>query len=208
MRQDIDVAMVGEIRDSLTANAALQLSETGHLLLSTVHTSSAIETLSRITGILTGDYRLNGIYVMASQIKGIVNQKLIPRVCPHCGVSHKEHKYDEFDEIKERVLESDFLTEDEISSVDPKIGSGCDKCKGRRFLGRVLLPDFIGFEEDEDMRAQLLKYLIGEDSDIRKLFQYKSVKYLPREKAAFELLKQGVITLDQYEGIRLTSSSH
>jgi hypothetical protein len=70
------------------------------------------------------------------------------------------------------------------------------------------VPDFIGFDEDEDMRAQLLKYLTGEDGDIRKLFQYKSVRYLPREKAAFELLKQGAITLDQYEGIRLTSTSH
>lgn len=207
MRQDIDVAMVGEIRDSETANAGLQLSETGHLLLSTVHTSSAIETLNRITGILSGDYKLNGVYVLASQIKGIINQKLIPRVCPHCGTSHEEHDHDEFHEIKDRLLEGGYLNEARLARLHhAKVGVGCDKCKGRRFLGRVLLPDFLGFDEDEEMRAHLLKYLMGQDGDFRNVLKFKSARYLPREEAAFELLMQGAITLDQFEGVCLTSS--
>ncbi|ACS84476.1 type II secretion system protein GspE [Musicola paradisiaca] len=78
LRQDPDIIMVGEIRDAETAEIAVKAAQTGHLVLSTLHTNSALDTLSRLKHL--------GIpgYLLASALKLIVAQRLVRRLCPHC----------------------------------------------------------------------------------------------------------------------------
>jgi type IV pilus assembly protein PilB len=78
LRQDPDVMMVGEIRDSETAKTAIKAAQTGHLLLSTLHTNSAQETLTRLLNLGVEPYNL------ASSLKLIVAQRLLRLLCPHC----------------------------------------------------------------------------------------------------------------------------
>ncbi len=81
LRQDPDVVMVGEIRDAETAQIAIQASLTGHLVLSTLHTNSAIGAITRLTDM--------GIepFLLSSSLIGILAQRLVRRLCPHCKVS-------------------------------------------------------------------------------------------------------------------------
>lgn len=78
LRQDPDIIMVGEIRDKQTASTAMHAAQTGHLVLSTLHTNSASETLSRLTQF--------GIspYLLASCLQLIIAQRLVRKLCPHC----------------------------------------------------------------------------------------------------------------------------
>ncbi|MEC5317389.1 type II secretion system protein GspE [Brenneria populi subsp. brevivirga] len=78
LRQDPDVIMVGEIRDSETADIAVKAAQTGHLVMSTLHTNSAVETLTRL--------RHLGIpgYLIAAALKLVISQRLVRRLCPHC----------------------------------------------------------------------------------------------------------------------------
>ncbi|KAA9002586.1 type II secretion system protein GspE [Affinibrenneria salicis] len=78
LRQDPDVIMIGEIRDAETAEIAVKAAQTGHLVLSTLHTNSAAETLTRLANL--------GIpgYLLASALKLVIAQRLVRRLCPHC----------------------------------------------------------------------------------------------------------------------------
>lgn len=78
LRQDPDVIMIGEIRDAETAEIAIKAAQTGHLVLSTLHTNSTMETLTRLQQI--------GIpgYMLASALKLVIAQRLVRRLCPHC----------------------------------------------------------------------------------------------------------------------------
>lgn len=78
LRQDPDIIMVGEIRDHETINIAIEASLTGHLVLSTIHTNSAAETLTRIINM--------GIqpFLLPASVNIIIAQRLVRRICPHC----------------------------------------------------------------------------------------------------------------------------
>lgn len=78
LRQDPDVIMIGEIRDAETAEIAVKAAQTGHLVLSTLHTNSAIETLTRL-----GHLGIPG-YLLGAALKLIIAQRLVRRLCPHC----------------------------------------------------------------------------------------------------------------------------
>ncbi|USN58406.1 MAG: Flp pilus assembly complex ATPase component TadA [Candidatus Peribacteria bacterium] len=98
LRQDPDVIMVGEIRGPETLNTATAASLTGHLVLSTLHTKSAAETLDRIINM--------GLrpYVLASALDVIVAQRLVRKICPHCKVE-KEKTPQEVQMIKTMMEE-------------------------------------------------------------------------------------------------------
>ena len=78
LRQDPDVISVGEIRDGETASIAVRAAITGHLVLSTLHTNDAVSTISRLVDI--------GVepYMIASALRGVVSQRLVRKICPHC----------------------------------------------------------------------------------------------------------------------------
>jgi len=124
LRQDPDVVMVGEIRDLETAEIAIKAAQTGHLVLSTLHTNSAPETLTRLLNMGVPTFNV------ATTISIIIAQRLARRLCSHC----KKPADDIPDEIlTEEGFDSIGMTREEITLFHPV---GCDKCTDG-YKGRV-----------------------------------------------------------------------
>lgn len=128
LRQDPDVIMIGEIRDENTANMAVRSSITGHLVLSSVHSGSAIATISRLQNM--------GIenYMMAESIRGIIAQRLIKKLCVHCK---EEMVADPYEKAVLSVDEGRVL-------YKPK---GCKRCGNRGYSGRVGVFEVLEFNK-------------------------------------------------------------
>ncbi|MGM0914219.1 MAG: type IV-A pilus assembly ATPase PilB [Pseudomonadota bacterium] len=121
LRQDPDVVMVGEIRDLETAEIAVKASQTGHLVLSTVHTNSAAETLTRLANMGLAPFNI------ASSVSLIIAQRLARRLCKHCKQPA---------DIPHEVLEQQGFTPEEIADATIFEPVGCKHCT-KGFKGRV-----------------------------------------------------------------------
>ncbi|NOR68348.1 MAG: response regulator [Methylomarinum sp.] len=142
LRQDPDVILLGEIRDLETAEVAFQAALTGHLVFSTLHTNSSIATIARLF-----DLGLKP-YIMASSLEGIISQRLVRKICPHCK---QEEKVDT-DVLQQ--LGSLFTKNENIMYK----GLGCDKCANNGYLGRVCLYEIlIPNEEIRDLISEQAK---------------------------------------------------
>ena len=121
LRQDPDIIMVGEIRDLETANIAIKAAQTGHMVMSTLHTNSAPETLTRLQNMGVPSFNI------ATSVSLIIAQRLARRLCTNCKV--------EVDIPKETLLEEGFTEEQAAEAViyGPK---GCDQCS-KGYKGRV-----------------------------------------------------------------------
>ncbi|TNF32704.1 MAG: type IV-A pilus assembly ATPase PilB [Gammaproteobacteria bacterium] len=156
LRQDPDVIMVGEIRDLETAEIAIKAAQTGHMVMSTLHTNSAAETITRLLNMGVPAFNL------ATTVNLIIAQRLGRRVCKNCSEPHT-------DIPKDALLEMGFK-EDELDDLDlrkhnPK---GCDKChegyKGRvgvyevvkitPKISRIIMEGGNSIEINEAMRAE------------------------------------------------------
>ena len=126
LRQDPDVVMIGEIRDIETASIAVQASLTGHLVLSTLHTNSAIGAIARL--------RDMGVepFLLASSLIGVMAQRLVRNLCPHCKKPH---------EIT--AAEREWLGLDEKEYAEIYSAAGCSECNQLGYFGRSGLYEFI-----------------------------------------------------------------
>ena len=120
LRQDPDIIMIGEIRDVETAMIAIQASITGHLVVSTVHTNSAANTVTRLLDMGVDSY------LIADSVVGIIAQRLVRRLCPNCKRMRKAEAY-----------ELEFMGKD--ASVPTHIWEpcGCQSCNGTGYYGRI-----------------------------------------------------------------------
>lgn len=126
LRQDPNIIMIGEIRDTETAQIAVRASITGHLVLSTVHTNNSLNTIERLTDM--GVER----YLLASSLEGIISQKLARRLCPNCKKKRPANEYEK--ELLKKTLGEDI--------TETWTAVGCDECqsgyKGRLAIHEVL----------------------------------------------------------------------
>jgi type IV pilus assembly protein PilB len=122
LRQDPDVVLVGEVRDAETAKLALEASMTGHMVMTTLHTNSAAGAVTRLVEM--------GIepFLVASSLSLVVAQRLIRRVCEGCAATYLPAP---------RTMTLLGLTEDDVTSANPRRGAGCAECGGTGYLGRV-----------------------------------------------------------------------
>ena len=136
LRQDPDVVMVGEIRDYETADISVQASLTGHLVLSTIHTNTAIGALTRLENM--------GVqpYLLSNSIVGLVAQRLVRLLCPHCKVRYTADAY-----------ECQFLKVDETDAPIIYRETGCDKCVQEGYRGRQGIYEVVVI--DDQMRRMI-----------------------------------------------------
>lgn len=120
LRQDPNIIMVGEIRDIETAEIAIRASLTGHLVLSTIHTNSAVKTISRLL-----DMNIEP-FLIATSMAGVVSQRLVRRLCKECS-------YEDTINTSEKTLFSKFYTN--VHKI--KRAKGCTACNYRGYAGRV-----------------------------------------------------------------------
>ncbi|MFY9179562.1 MAG: type II secretion system ATPase GspE [Venatoribacter sp.] len=148
LRQDPDVVMIGEIRDFETVDIAIQASLTGHLVLSTLHTNTAIGAVTRLQDM--------GVepFLLSSTLIGVIAQRLVRTLCPHCK---EEHQADE--------RECDILHADPGNPPTIYQAKGCDKCNQLGYRGRQGIYEIIEIDEK-------LKTLIHEKAGEQKMEKY------------------------------------
>ena len=138
LRQDPNIILIGEIRDSETAKIAVRASITGHLVLSTIHTNNSLSTIERL---LDMDVER---YLLSSALTGIISQRLAKRLCEKCREEKETTPYEK--KIFKKVLNKDVET---VYVANP---NGCDNChKGYR--GRIAIQEVL--EIDDDIRDAL-----------------------------------------------------
>jgi general secretion pathway protein E len=181
LRQDPDVIMVGEIRDAETAGIALQASLTGHLVLSTLHTSDAVETAVRLVDL--------GVepWIVANALTAILSQRLVRIACKACQESY--------------ACERDLLDGEEV--VIPKgtklvRAKGCAACLRTGYKGRTGIFEVVVI--DDDMR-ELVKSKAS-PREYRVLLKKRGIPSLRR--VGMMRAKEGVTTMD--EVVRVTTS--
>ena len=176
LRQDPDIIAVGEIRDGETAEIALRAAITGHLVLSTLHTNSAISLLDRLIDIGCEPF------LIAEALKGVISQRLVRRICPDCKT---EYIADEEDLMK-MGLPADMQ--------DVKIykGKGCPNCYHTGYLGRIAVFEIL-------IMSRKTKRMVAEDVPRAQLMEQfvKEGNYRSLKDGARDLVLSGITTVSE-----------
>lgn len=175
LRQDPDVILVGEIRDEETAVAAFQAAMTGHLVFTTLHTNSTVATISRLLHLKTEPF------LVASAVQGIIAQRLVRKICPHCR-DQREFKKDIMDRLGVK-------TTDLPEKFD--YGTGCDRCSHTGYIGRT------GLYEVFLMNSQFRHFLTTDYHESRLLEEAKSLGMETLLEDGIRKVVDGVTTLDE-----------
>jgi MSHA biogenesis protein MshE len=182
LRQDPDVMLVGEMRDSETAEVALRAALTGHMVLSTLHTNNAVGTIDRLLDMGAPSY------LVASTLRAVVAQRLMRRICPSC----KEPA--EPDPQQRAWLES-VVGEQRAARLRFHKGEGCGHCNRTGYQGRIGIYELL--EPDSVMRNALR----NDDTAGFAQAARRSKGFKPLLASALELAARGVTTLEEAERI-------
>jgi len=182
LRQDPDVIMVGEMRDTETATIAMEAALTGHLVLSTLHTNDAPSAPMRLIDMDVEPF------LIASSIVGVLAQRLVRQICPSCKEAYSASR--------ESLLRYGFPIPDEVGAdthgeVTLFRGKGCDTCKGTGYKGRTGVHELMTMSDD--IKDEVLKKAPGHI--IRNLALQHGMKTLPMD--AVQKIMMGVTTVDE-----------
>ena len=191
LRQDPDVILIGEIRDSETAQIAVRAAITGHLVLSTIHTNSALNTIERL---LDMDVER---YLLSTAMNGIISQKLARTLCPDCKRIRPTTNY-------EKQIFSRMLGQDVKDVYEPV---GCEKCN-RGFRGRIALHEVLFLTDairelinDEEVDKEELRKAVY-DGDTTTLLQDALQKVVDGHTTFKEVYRVVDIDFDLERSIR------
>ncbi len=179
LRQDPDIIMVGEIRDLETADISIKAAQTGHMVLSTLHTNDAPTTLTRLLNMGVAPFNV------ASSVLLITAQRLARRLCTTCKQPA--------DIPTEALLSSGFKEEDLDGTWGPYKPIGCDLCKGTGYKGRVGIYQVMPITEE----IQRIIMSNGNSIDIADQARREGVRDL--RQSALLKVKQGVTSLEEVE---------
>ena len=133
LRQDPDIILVGEMRDLETASIAIEAALTGHLVVSTLHTNSSTEAITRLMDM--------GVepFMIASSVNGVLAQRLVKTICSRCVVSAPMTR----DQMK--MMD---LTEEDVSGREIQYGTGCDNCNNSGYKGRQGIFEMLAMDDE------------------------------------------------------------
>ena len=186
LRQDPNIIMIGEIRDSETAKIAVRASITGHLVLSTVHTNNSLNTIERLL-----DMEVER-YLLSSALTGIISQKLARMLCPKCKKERPTSDYEK--DLFNKVLGKPI---DKVWEAE-----GCEVC-GNGYHGRIALQEVLLISQEirdaisNNIRKEELRELVYGSSDVTTLLQDGLEKVAAGYTTFEEVLK--LIELDDDE---------
>ncbi len=194
LRQDPNIIMVGEIRDSETAELAIHAALTGHLVFSTLHTNDAIGVIPRLI-----DMQVEA-FLLSSALQVVAAQRLVRRICDAC---REEFTLTEFQ--KKHIQELfDMIGHDEISAyeLDPKQkmifyqGKGCDQCGKSGYKGRIAIYEVI--EVNTEMR-EIISDRKGDELEVREAAKKQGMSSM-KQDGILKALK-GITTLAEIERV-------
>ena len=215
LRQDPDVIMVWEIRDRETLEMAMESAMTGHLVFSTIHTNSAVETLTRAFNLWAKPFMVAGTFNL------VIAQRLCRKACPHCSqkVNLSNHPMylnalETFKEFDREALKNELISrgitaqqwnefiKQEIVTVatgkDPQTGGICPHCGGAGYKGRVGIYELMDYTDD-------IKTLILDGKSAFEIWGYALEKgMIDLERDGIFKIIQGLMTFDElYRFVRL-----
>lgn len=174
LRQDPDIVMIGEIRDYETAQIAVRASLTGHLVLSTLHTNSAVAALTRLIDMEVEPF------LIASSLTGVVAQRLVRRVCRDCAI-----------EVEPTEREDEILSQANINLETVQRGQGCVNCNDTGYRGRLAIHEVLRITDP-------IRNLIMESASASKIRTYvneQGLLFLIDD--GLEKVKQGLTTTEE-----------
>jgi general secretion pathway protein E len=176
LRHDPDKIMVGEIRDSETAQIAVQAALTGHLVFTTVHANNVLDVIGRFIHMGVDPYNF------VSAMNGIMAQRLIRTICPHCAEDYQPDA---------KLLEDSGISLQAASSMAFKHAKGCGHCRGTGYRGRKAVAELLILNDE-------LREMIVAREPIRKLKEAaKNNGMRTIREAALEAVAAGQTTLQE-----------
>ncbi len=174
LRQDPDIVMIGEIRDNVTANIAVQAALTGHLVLSTLHTNDAPGAVTRLLDLGVAPY------LVSASLIAVLAQRLVRKVCPACKT-----EYEPSGSIR-KVVES-------LDSEVKKFyrGVGCKKCRNTGYVGRIAVHELL--VPDEDTKEMINKNASLRDIRSKAIEEGMSSLLLD----GIEKVKAGIVSIEE-----------
>lgn len=174
LRQDPNIIMVGEIRDQETAEIAIRASLTGHLVFSTLHTNSAIDTIPRLIDM--------GIepYLAVSSLSGIVAQRLVRRLCRDCLTEREPTR-----------MEKEIFSNNGVEAGYIYYGQGCSVCHQQGYRGRIAVQEVLTI--DETIKSMLLNN--KSIAEIRSYAQEQGMAFLIQD--GLEKIKSGLTSMEE-----------
>ncbi|MBI4823698.1 MAG: Flp pilus assembly complex ATPase component TadA [Nitrospirae bacterium] len=171
VRQDPDVIMVGEIRDTETANIAIHSALTGHLLFSTLHTNDASSAITRLVDMGVENY------LVSSTLIGVMAQRLVRRICRHCKEAYTPSE--------------DLKTELAVDMSTAWRGRGCEMCLGTGYRGRIAIFEILLIDDD-------ISGLITSKATSREIKEKAVLKGMRTlREDGIEKVKRGITSVDE-----------
>jgi type IV pilus assembly protein PilB len=175
LRQDPDVMLVGEIRDQETAKMAMRAAQTGHLVLSSLHTNDAISSIGRLRDLGIQDY------ILSSSLIGLIAQRLLRRLCPHCKTPAQAQ------------VDGERWKELPVASLFVHVG--CTQCRSTGYSGRQAVCEVL--EIDDPIRD-----LIDKGASSFQIDQYTRSKGMFRmQDAGLQLVAAGVTDIAEFKRV-------
>lgn len=169
LRQDPDIILIGEIRDTETAQAAVQAALTGHLVLSTLHTNSAPTAVARLIDMEVEPF------LLSSSVNAVVGQRLVRKLCPHCSEEVPAEKYVQ-----------DFFQTEGLTIEKYRKPKGCEQCMNTGFAGRLGVFEMLTISDG-------IRRLINERADASAIAnEARKGGYKPLMYHGYEMVKAGV----------------
>jgi len=183
VRQDPDIIMVGEIRDAETAGIAIQAALTGHMVFSTVHTNDAAGAISRLS-----DMGIES-FLMASALLGVLAQRLIRKICPHCKelIKLSNQTLDKLGPEFEHILPSNETFE----------GKGCENCNQTGYRGRIGIYELLLVQEE------IHNMILQKTSSISIKEKARSLGMVTLRENGWEKVKAGITTVSELYRVTL-----
>jgi type IV pilus assembly protein PilB len=183
LRQDPDIVLVGEIRDRETAEIAIQAGQTGHYVLSTIHTIDSIEVINRLRKIGVSDYDI------ASTLATSISQRLVRRICPECK---KERPYTEDEKRKILQLSNKYnMNIENIDQLTTYDAIGCKHCNDTGYYDRI------GIFEVLDLTDEIKELIVNGASSIEIRRKALEQDYRPLIVDGINKVLKGYTTLEE-----------
>ena len=179
LRQDPDVVMVGEIRDLETAEIAIKAAQTGHLVLSTLHTNDSISAVTRLIDIGVAGFQI------ASAVTAIIAQRLLRKLC-EC-----HHTSAPTEEYVNSLMAAGLMEPPKTYNVP----NGCQECDFTGYRGRVGVYEMLRFDDPIRQAARSANH----DGEIRTLARHNGIKFM--QEHALELVRDGITTFEEAQRV-------
>ena len=182
LRQDPDIILVGEIRDKETAEIAMQAGQTGHYVLSTIHTIDAVEVITRLRKIGLPDYDI------ASTLATSISQRLVRKLCPKC---RKEREFTQQEKDIIEKIGKRYNTEFDLKGIKTYEAIGCDYCNNTGYYDRIGIFEILDIDDD------IKELIMNGASSIEIKKQALLGKYKPLCVDGINKVLEGITNLDE-----------